>query len=312
MHDNDANELQVFRAGVSCAALLENLPPPWQLDRRDSTRRALKYRRGRGEILIVSHDGRGWWNPCGDARGDVFALVQHLEPRLNFGEVRKVLRSFVGVVPCYAEALRSRAAVEAARPVLERWAVRPRLRRGSPAWRYLTDQRRIPPAVLEQAARQDAVREGWRGSAWFAHRDALGTVTHVEARGPEFRSSLAGGTKTLFRFGAPPGAATRLAVAEAPIDALSLAAVEGMRPDTLYVATGGGMGPGTLAEIEAVLLVLRASPGALLASATDLNDAGRRYAERHERIAAAAGVAFVRLAPTRGEDWNDVLVGDQP
>jgi len=41
-----------------------------------------------------------------------------------------------------------------------------------------------------------------------------------------------------------PGAAeiTRLVIAEAPIDALSLAAIEGLRPDSLYIATGGRIG----------------------------------------------------------------------
>ena len=36
----------------------------------------------------------------------------------------------------------------------------------------------------------------------------------------------------------------RIAIAEGAIDALSLASLEGSRADTLYVATGGGMGPG--------------------------------------------------------------------
>lgn len=50
------------------------------------------------------------------------------------------------------------------------------------------------------------------------------------------------------------------------------------------------------------------SPGALLASATDLNRAGERYAARHAELAAAAGIAFERCAPPTGSDWNDVLV----
>jgi hypothetical protein len=33
--------------------------------------------------------------------------------------------------------------------------------------------------------------------------------------------------------------------AEAPIDALSVAALEAIRTDTLYAATGGGIGPAT-------------------------------------------------------------------
>ena len=56
-------ELDVFRNQVSCAVLLERSTPAWKLDKRGSTRRALKYRRGEGEIIIVNHDGRGWWDP---------------------------------------------------------------------------------------------------------------------------------------------------------------------------------------------------------------------------------------------------------
>jgi hypothetical protein len=41
--------------------------------------------------------------------------------------------------------------------------------------------------------------------------------------------------------------------------------------------------------------------------ATDANAAGERYAARHAELAAAAGVAFARLTPTSGADWNDVL-----
>ena len=81
---------------MSCAALLERLPPVWRLDRAESTRRSLKYRRGEGEIVIVNHDGRGWWDPLSEAKGDIFTLVQHLDPGLNFGEARRVLRGFVG------------------------------------------------------------------------------------------------------------------------------------------------------------------------------------------------------------------------
>ena len=69
--------------------------------RAKSTRRALKYRRGKGEIIIVNHDGRGWWDATSDAKGDVFTLVRHLEPSLSFGQVCQMLRRFVGVVPSF-------------------------------------------------------------------------------------------------------------------------------------------------------------------------------------------------------------------
>jgi Protein of unknown function (DUF3991)/Toprim-like len=300
-------ELQLFRATVNCAAVLERMTGGWKLDVRESTKRALKYRRGPGEIIIVNHEGQGWWDAIGSAKGDVFSLVQHLDPSLNFGQVRQVLRRFVDVTPNYPQAVRGGRSTDADRPVAERWARRPRLRRGSDAWTYLTGQRALTGQVLIAAAAQDIVREGPYGSAWFAHC-LHEIVSHVEIRGPAYKGALTGGHKTLFRFGGVPTAMRRrLAIAEAPIDALSLAVLEDMRGDTLYAATGGGMGPGTIAAIEALLTSIATNPGALLVSATDANAAGERYAARHAELAAAAGVACVRLRPTIGADWNDVL-----
>ena len=164
----------------------------------------------------------------------------------------------------------------------------------------------LPVEILTAATAQDAVREGYYGSAWFAHR-ADGTVSHVEVRGPDYKGSLAGGHKTLFLFGQAGEDLRRVAIAEAPIDALSLAALEGSHRDTLYVATGGGMGPGTLEALQAMLAQLAAIPDALIVSAADANMAGDRYAERHAELAADAGVRFGRLRPPEGLDFNDVL-----
>ena len=299
-------EIETFRREVSCATLLEQFPPPWCLDRGESTRHALKYRRGAGEILIVNHDQRGWWDPHSAAKGDVCALVQHLDRTLNFGQVRQILRRFVGMAPNFPEALRSRKAGSDITPAL-RWAVRPQLRPGTEGWNYLTGVRRLPGFVLQQARGLDVVREGYKGSVWFAHRQN-GQVQHVEVRGPSFRGSLRGGHKSLFRLSAGhDDAATRLAITEAPIDALSLAAIEALRPDTIYAATGGGMGDGTVGAIEQILAALSRSNGAELASAADANTAGERYATRHAELARSAGIRFSRLTPTTGADWNDVL-----
>src|SRR5271157_4535962 len=119
-------DIQQLKAGVSCAALLERLPPVWQLDRAESTRRCLKYRRGEGEIVIVNHDGRGWWDPLSDAKGDIFSLAQHLEPSLTFPEARRLLRDFAGIAPSFPEALRERRPASTA-GIAERWERQPHL-----------------------------------------------------------------------------------------------------------------------------------------------------------------------------------------
>jgi hypothetical protein len=194
------------------------------------------------------------------------------------------------------------------RPVAERWADRKPVWPGSPTWRYLARKRFLPSVIIEAASAAGVLREGPAGSAWFAHFNDVGSISHVDIRGPTYKGSLAGGAKSLFRLPPSPQSFPRLVLAEAAIDALSVAALEDLRTDTIYAATGGGMGPGTIAELEALLAQMAVLPGAVLCSATDANGPGDRFAERHRALAEKLGVAFERLRPPiEGGDWNDVL-----
>jgi len=316
MNGND-EERDQLREGVSCAVLLERMQPGWMIDKQESTAKCLKYRRGPGEVLIINHNGRGWWSPMSDTdKGDVFSLAQHLDPQLNFGQVRKLLRGMIGMKPTYAIFERQRD--KPLQPVAQRWEQRRRLSRGSATWGYLTVTRALPPAVLAAADRFDAVREGPRGSGWFAHRDHAGVLTGIEMRGPDWRGFSEGGDKTLFRLpggtdgdgeGSAAWAPIRLAVCEAPIDALSLAALESLRADTLYVATTGSMGPFTIACLDVLLQELAARPDSVLVAATDADQPGDRYAARLAELALAAGVRSERLRPMHGlKHWNDLCV----
>ena len=304
-HDPEIEEL---RDKVHCAVVLERTPPPWKLDRKESTRLSLKYRRGKGEILIVSHAGRGWWDPTSDAKGDVFGLVQRLEPGLTFGHVRKRLREFAGLPPSFPPVDRAGGRKDPDRPVAERWAERKAVWPNSPTWRYLARKRWLPSAIIEAASAAGVLREGPGGSAWFAHFDGHGVVAHVDVRGPTYKGSLTGGAKSLFRLPPKGPPLPRLVLAEAAIDALSVAAIESLRKDTLYVATGGGMGPGTIAALEALLASIAMLPGALLCSAADANGPGDRFADRHRSLGEKFMIPFARLRPPiEGGDWNDAL-----
>ena len=229
-HDPEIEEL---RDKVHCAVVLERTPPPWKLDRKESTKLSLKYRRGKGEILIVSHAGRGWWDPTSDAKGDVFGLVQRLEPGLSFGHVRKRLREFAGLSPFFPRVDRARGRKHPDRPVAERWAERKPVWPNSPTWRYLSRKRWLPSAIIEAASADGVLREGPGGSAWFPHLDGQGVVAHVDVRGPTYKGSLTGGAKSLFRLPPKGPPLPRLVLAEAAIDALSVAAIESLRRDTL-------------------------------------------------------------------------------
>ncbi|MFZ1425948.1 MAG: hypothetical protein WAS21_04175 [Geminicoccaceae bacterium] len=141
-HADDPEEIARLKATVHCAIVLERATPPWRLDRRTSTPSALKYRRGEGEVIIVNHGGRGWWDPTHPAaKGDVFGLVQHLEPGLNFGEVRRRLRALAGIAPAFTGQLHRRPRPRPLVPIAERWAMAPALVIGSAVWRYLTATR---------------------------------------------------------------------------------------------------------------------------------------------------------------------------
>ena len=132
---------------------------------------------------------------------------------------------------------------------------------------------------------------------WAAHCDEAGLIRGWEERGREWRGFSTGGSKLLFRLG--PARAPRLCVTEAAIDAMSLATLEQVRPDSLYLSTGGGWSPAT----DAAIRKLAAGSAALLVAATDNNRQGETYADRLTAMAFAIGCGFERLRPAL-EDWN--------
>ena len=292
----EKNELIELRDRVLCAAVLENAG--FAIDLKESTRRAVKYRRS-GKIVIVIHEGRGWFDPLSDAKGDVFSLVEHLD-RVPFVDVLERVASLVGFAPQDPDWSRPLRKIEPAAPVRDRWARRRKPWPGSMTWCYLHGERFLPDAVIRTASRNDVLREGPRGSMWAAHRDCCGRITGWEERGPEWRGFSTGGAKVLFQFG--PVHAHRLCVTEAAIDAMSLAALEYERADSLYLSTGGGWSPAT----DAAIRTLAARDGALLVAATDNNSQGDRYAGRLEDASMEAGCGFIRLRP-RFVDWNAEL-----
>lgn len=292
----ERQELEDLRVRVSCAAVLEQAG--FAVDVKESTRKAIKYRRS-AEIVIVIHEGRGWFDPLSDARGDIFSLVEHLDA-VSFVEALDCIASLVGFVPKQPVWTRPSYASTPPSSIPERWEKRRKPWRGSMTWRYLRDERHLPEAIIRDAIRRNVLREGPRGSMWAAHVDADGGVTGWEERGPDWRGFSTGGSKVLFRLGYLD--ALRLCVTEAAIDAMSLAAFEGMREGSLYLSTGGGWSPTT----EAAVRVLAARPGAELVAATDANSQGETFAARLRTIADEAACDWFRLKPP-AEDWNDAL-----
>ncbi len=294
----EQHEIETLRTNVPCAAVLER--KGWMVDIKESTARAVKYRRGEGEIIIVIHGGRGWFDPLSDAKGDVFTLAGYLAG-VAFPAAVEAVRGLVGYVPAAPFSNRPKR-TDIPLSVPERWRRRRPPTIGSRAWRYLADERAIPISILHAAVAQDLLREGPSGSIWAAHVDGAGQLIGWEERGPRWRGFSTGGTKELFRLGNE--AALRFCITEAAIDALSLAAIEGMRADTLYVSTGGGWSPASDAAIRAIA----ARPGILIAAATDNDRQGEIYAGRLQEIVRGTGCRYERLRPST-QDWNRDLQG---
>jgi len=290
----DKTEIESLRERVRCPALLEK--EGWKLDRRESTRRALKYRRD-ADIIIVIHEGRGWFDPLSSAKGDVFSLAEHLGSD-GFVAAAKRVANLVGFVPS-SPVWRRRPKLVLPESIAARWRSRPRPSSGSPAWRYLTEARMLPAHVVQNAASAGILREGPYGSLWAAHVNRNGIVVGWEERGPAWRGFATGGAKGLFWLG--DAKAPRVCITEAAIDAMSLAAIEAGRGATAYVSTGGGWSPAT----EELICDL-ANRKVHHVAATDNNRQGEIYADRIRAITKETSTKYGRARP-RTDDWNDEL-----
>lgn len=292
----ERREIEALRESVSCGAVLET--SGYALDVKESTRRAMKYRRG-AEIIIVTHEGHGWFDPLSDEKGDIFALVAQLN-QLNFADSLAHVAGLVGKTLSAPAELQRRPNDVDRSSIADRWSRRPLPRPGSGTWRYICWARDIPVAVVREAIKHGLLREGPYGSMWAAHTDEHGAIVGWEERGPEWRGFATGGAKILFRLGSLDG--LRLCVTEAAIDAMSLAALEGMCAGTIYLSTGGGWSPAT----DHALRHLASRPNAQIIGATDANVQGEKFADRLRQLSEELDCGWLRLRPP-ADDWNEAL-----
>lgn len=111
---------------------------------------------------------------------------------------------------------------------------------------YLTKTRGLNRGVVNDALKQDLIYQSAKyGSAVFLGKDKAGQVRYASVRGTSeqsrFRQECAGSDKRYAFCYTPYGGheVQRLVVAESPIDALSMASLEGPRKDSSYLSLGG-------------------------------------------------------------------------
>ena len=285
----DKREIEELREKVGCAALLEK--EGWKVDIKESTRRAIKYRRD-SKIVIVIHDGRGWFDPLSTAKGDVFSLAEHLGAD-GFADACDRVADVVGFVPS-APAWQRPAKPKAA--CLHRGALATSLRTSARLPDLaLSDRRAAHPRSHHRRCRCP-----WPAAGGPARQHVGGAQQIPAAPSPAGRSVARAGAalrpaapRSCFAW-APP-IAQRICVTEAAVDAMSLAALEELRDDTLYVSTGGGWAPATEDAIRA--LARRAN--VLLVAATDNNRQGEVYAGRILCHRGGSRIPFCAIAAAR-------------
>ncbi len=163
----DQRELDALRAGVDCATVLER--EGFLLDKAESTSAARNTVARAARSSSSTMTGAAGGTRMTRAKGDVFKLVQHLHTGMSLGHVRRMLRPMMGMAPTQLPMQRQKTKAPQ-RPAAELWSQRPAVQARSAVWSYLTETRGLPATVVAAAVAQDVLREGIRGTAWFAHR----------------------------------------------------------------------------------------------------------------------------------------------
>ncbi len=318
---NAQTENQILKAAVLCPNVLEKAG--WQTDDNPGGE-ALVWRERNAPpsapSIVTTHNGQGFFVPGTATKGDVFDLVGYLDPALASFPAR---RASVAGMAAPADLERARAAMPpnititpgapdaAKRSSYTRlWVTHHPLKEGSPAYTWLTEQRGIHPIVVQAAIAQEELREGPKATVWAAHRNPTGELTGWDTEGPGFRNFASNATKSLFTLDAANGNATRIVVADTPIEAMSLATIERMRNDTIYAAVSGTVGRETAATLRAY--IDRIDPNTLsIVVATPTTEAGNALAERIAAIGHTANFVPDRIFPSHGQkDFNAMLTRD--
>ena len=277
------------------------------IDRRESSRSCTVMRCGH-QKLIVARKPDGvftYWNVHDERdKGTILDFIQHRNPSLNLGAVRKELRAWLGSP---APALPELTGLISIAKDLDDVRRRYHAMALAPNHPYLEDERCIPAAVLQQSRFAGRIKIDQYGAAVFPHFDAQNELCGYELKNRGgFTGFASGGRKGIWMSNAEPGD-HRLIVAESAIDAISHAVLF----DDSRARYGSIGGKPTALQLEVVRRVFIAVPeDSEIVAAMDADDAGRELADLLESVFVRCGRAdltFRREEPVGANDWNDLL-----
>ena len=269
------------------------------LDTKETSRREIIMRKDGDKISIrMDSDGHYVYYSFRDEtdHGTIMDFVMRRE-RKNFGEARKVLRTWIGTKST---------------SVFPEMEVTPRGDRDTVAveygtmrnllWHdYLEQDRKLPRTVLLSPRFRGRIRVDARANAIFPHEDEEG-LCGFERRNKTFKGFADLGEKGLW-LSNMFSEDRRLVVAESAIDCISY---EVLFPGGRYASLAGALNP------KQPGLILRACngmpTGSEVVGITHGDGDGERYALVIEEMARAASLPFRVHRPEVVKDWNDALV----
>lgn len=249
-----------------------------------------------------------WTSNKSVAAGSVIDLWLEDNPGRSLGHARAALRDLAGSglagTPDAPSGTQERPQGRDHTDARRRWEQAPYIEDEAPSYAKI---RGIARETLSRFSAE--VRIGAYGGIYFAHRnlesgDIQGFEQRWEQAGLKNQARFAkGGRKSVNVLGNAL-TAKRMIVVEGGLDALAVAELDN-RDDTIYVSTGGGVGPGSLAALR------KLAEGKTVISAFDRDASGEQLDKALREMLPEA----VRLAPppqlegsaVQCKDWLDVL-----
>ena len=288
-------ELEHFKSAINMIEFAASRG--YVFDPSESSRNS-KVMRLSGDKIIITRQANGHWVyfSVRDDR-DRGTIIDFLQNRGGgqLGEVRKTLSAWAGTLVSN-QALDLLPASRNRDQVMAQWEkARPCLSHS-----YLT-RRGIGPDILGHPRFAECVRVDKRNNALFPHHNRQG-LCGFEMKNKGFTGFAAGGAKGLWT------SRTRredifLVFVESAIDAYSFHILHNIE-NARYMSTGGAL---NRQQPDLLLGAMEKMPtGATIILGFDRDDAGEKLANAVGGI-APSGRKILRMVPSSGKDWNDML-----
>jgi len=318
------DELQCFIRDIPLPRLLED--NGWELDRRESSRNAMKYRAGNDVLIVGQKEGRWvYFNPQNkEDNGTIVNFgLNHIDP--NLGHVRQMLRPYLGesqnqTPPRNLMTSPTAGEREAKTEVRSEWKNLSPLQ--GKANDYL-QARDIRPETLQTYARSIRTENiKHHENIAFAHVRFLEDhnvfqISGWERKGPgRDGKSFSGfsGNKGIAVFAHkerdPNQPTGQIHLCEASIDALSKAQLDELPRQDFYVSLGGGWGRETERALTA--LIERQQPQGIVIG-LDADETGRTKSAElqsmlaHHRDGNGKNYEILNVFPEGAKDWSELL-----